>query len=582
MLHERLMAPEAEQAVLGCLFLAPAWAIAEVFGILPKSAVFVEPRHRALFGVMQDLWLADRPLELPAVFEALRDRDLVEEAGGAAYVASLLEGAGTAAPSSAPHYANQVAEAKRRRVLCDAAAAIDQAARAAESADGALEAAEKLLFGLRPEQQAVEATGVRVLTGIPSLDDLTAGFGPGELVIVGAQTSAGKTALAGSVARNVALGAGRQPARPVLFVSREMSVADIAARFLCGEARISTIRARRGTLTGDEWGRLWQAAATVAEWPIWLDDRHGRTVPDIARLARDLAREVGQPLGLVVVDYLGLLDSPEKAENETVRIGQISRGLKMTAGELGLPVLALAQLSRTAHGSEIGLRHLRGSGSQEQDADIVLLLERGDQGANGEVEEELMAPLRRLKVEKNRGGPLGDAYLYLAGRYVRFDAVLQGRWEARIVATVPWGQGKRVPTTEVAGMVRLADAVRLAVTAMEAAEASAKEREASGGVRRLVRDADGRTVEAVTGQDGTAGERAARCGRCFDDGLIHVAVDGANSRVRCSCAAAEPFATLAVSYAELFGVLTPLPGDAPSPAAPPSRYEAEPAWEVLA
>jgi len=414
---------DAEQAVLGALLTAPDKVGRKVMDLLAAPRVFWLEQHQEIFRAIRSLWDNGRPVELQAVFAGLESGDAIDDARGRGYVADLANS--VADPDSAPYHAAIVADKFRLRELIFAAQQIMDLAYDAEDAASAIDAAESLIYPLRPPAIEQDITGSGVLSGFPAIDGIVGGFRPGNLIVVGALTSMGKTAFGLAVSRNVATGSGGQVSRSVLYVSLEMSAPELASRLMCAEGSVSTARARRGSLTVEDWRRLYEAKDTLETWPLWIEDRRGLTVPQIARLARDLSREQRGPLGLVVIDYLGLLGatSSKKAQSREQEVSEVSRGLKAMAGEIGSPVMALAQFNRAAESDKdgVGLRHFRDSGSIEQDADVAMLLV-------GEKESSS----RISKVAKNRGGPLGEIELYFAGRYTRMESLVSPKWRPAV------------------------------------------------------------------------------------------------------------------------------------------------------
>lgn len=414
---------DSEQAVLGSLLLAPDKVGRKVLDLLPDPRAFWLEQNREVFRAIKSLWDGGKPIELQAVLGVLEQSESLELVRGRVYVAELYNS--VADPDAAPYHAEVVADKFRLRQLILAAQQIMDLAYEAEDASSAIDVAENLIYPLRPPALEQDLSGSGVLSGFPAIDAIVGGFRPGNLIVVGALTSMGKTAFGLAVSRNIVTGSGGQVSRPVLYVSLEMSAAELATRLMCAEGSVSTARARRGSLTHDDWGRLYEATDSLEAWPLWVEDRRGLTVPQIARIARDLSREQRKPLGLVVIDYLGLIGatSSKKALSREQEVSEVSRGLKALAGEIGSPVMALAQFNRAAESDKdgVGLRHFRDSGSIEQDADVAMLLV-------GEKESSS----RTSKVAKNRGGPLGEIEIYFAGRYTRMESLVSPKWRPAV------------------------------------------------------------------------------------------------------------------------------------------------------
>ena len=264
-----------------------------------------------------------------------------------------------------------------------------------------------------------------VPTGFHDLDRMTTGLQKGDLCIVAARPSMGKTALALNVAANAAI----SHTIPVAVFSLEMSSEQLVQRLLCAEGRIDAQKLRRGKLSQEEYQRLSAAAGHLNTAPIWIDDQPGSNVLEIRAKARRLQSELrsdGKDLGMIVIDYMQLMAGAGQAESRVQEVSQISRGLKALAREIEVPVVALSQLSRGPEqrtDKRPMLSDLRESGSIEQDADVVMFLYRPEYYAPAEKREELEGKAE-LIVGKQRNGPTGVLQLYFQKAYTRFDSVL--------------------------------------------------------------------------------------------------------------------------------------------------------------
>jgi replicative DNA helicase len=273
------------------------------------------------------------------------------------------------------------------------------------------------------------------LTGVPSgfsdLDDLTGGFQPGNLVVLAARPAMGKSALATNFAENAAVDHGKA----VALFSLEMSETELAHRFLASRARVSSDELRKGRVKGDRWNKVNQAAGKLAGAPLYIDDSSDLGVLELRAKARRMAARQG--LGLVIVDYLQLMRPEGRADSRVEQIGQISRGLKILARELDVPVIAISQLSRAVesrHPPEPMLSDLRESGSIEQDADVVMFVYR-DEYYDRESERLGEAD---LIVAKHRNGPIGRITLSFLPKYPKFASLYR---DQGAVPTLPTDNG---------------------------------------------------------------------------------------------------------------------------------------------
>jgi replicative DNA helicase len=276
------------------------------------------------------------------------------------------------------------------------------------------------------EKLQASGTGITgVATGFPDLDRMTTGLQKGDLCIVAARPSMGKTALALNVAANAAIANGI----PVAIFSLEMSSEQLVQRLLCAEGRIDALKLRRGRLSQEEHQRLAAAAGHLNTAPIWIDDQPGSNVLEIRAKARRLQSELrsdGKDLGMILIDYMQLMSSAGQSENRVQEVSQISRGLKALARELEVPVVALSQLSRGPEqrtDKRPMLSDLRESGSIEQDADVVMFLYRPEYYAAADKRDELEGKAE-LIVGKQRNGPTGVLQLYFQKSYTRFDSIV--------------------------------------------------------------------------------------------------------------------------------------------------------------
>ena len=340
---------------------------------------------------------------------------------------------------NAPHYAKIVHDkASLRRLIEKANAIVKRCFKEEGNADEVIDFAESAIFEVteNKSQQAFypiskispgnidsleEIQGNRSLvTGVPTgfsrLDNLTSGFQNSDLIILAARPSMGKTALALNIARHAAVDAGL----PVAIFSLEMSKEQLSLRMLCSEARMDSSRLRGGFISMEDWGRLTDAASILTQSPIFIDDSASLTAMEIRAKARRL--KMDKNIGLIVIDYLQLMQGRAGAERRDLEISEISRALKALAKELQLPVLALSQLNRMLEqrtDKRPRLSDLRESGALEQDADVVAFIYR-DEVYNKE-EDNPSRGIAEILLSKQRNGPTGDVYLAFLNAYTRFE-----------------------------------------------------------------------------------------------------------------------------------------------------------------
>ncbi len=425
---------EAEQAVLGGLLLdSRAWdRVADRL----TAEDFYRREHQLLFRAVAQLNGNARPVDVVTVAEQLGGEDLAF-IGGLDYLAALAENTPSAANIGA--YADIVRERALIRRLIETVNEIgDKAYRPdGRSAAELLDYAERAVFaitevgnrsgGFRPLKSLLTAAVDRIdalfrsnstITGVPTgfddLDGMTSGLQPGDLVVVAGRPSMGKTAFALNMAEHAAVGAKA----PVAIFSLEMPGEQLAMRLMSSLGRINAQRLRTGKLHDEDWPRLTSAVGMLAEAPIYIDDTPALTPLELRARSRRLMREHG--LGLVIVDYLQLMQSSESTENRATEISAITRALKSLAKELHVPVIALSQLNRALEqrpNKRPVMSDLRESGAIEQDADVILFIYR-DEVYNPESEDRGTA---EIIVGKQRNGPIGQVRLTYLGEYTRFE-----------------------------------------------------------------------------------------------------------------------------------------------------------------
>src|SRR6202050_5341877 len=425
---------EAEESVLGAMLLSRD-AIASAMEIC-KPEDFYKSSHGHIFSAITSLFSQGEPADWVTVTDELRRRELLESIGDTSVFVTLQ--ANTPSIGNAEYYAKIVEELALLRRLVGVAGEISELGYSVpEDVSEVLDRAESLVFDV-PQRRVVDSmtplqdllgatldhlellfsrseTVTGLATGYTDLDEQLAGLQPSNLVVVGARPAMGKTAFAlGMVAH-----AGVKLKKPVLLFSLEMSHLELTQRLLCSEARVDANRMRTGRLLEADWTKIGNAISRMSDAPIFIDDNPNLTVMDIRARARRLKSREG--LGLVVVDYLQLMTGRHGAENRQVEVSEISRGLKILARELEVPVVALSQLSRgleLRQGKRPVLADLPESGSIEQDSDVVLFIYR-DELYNPESSES--QGTAEIIVAKHRNGPTGHTRLAFIGHHARFD-----------------------------------------------------------------------------------------------------------------------------------------------------------------
>jgi replicative DNA helicase len=425
---------EAEMAVLGAMIQSQ-----EAFDIAVQYVdedCFHLPQHRALFRTILAHYQASKPSDWVLFRDTLAQTVNTEEVGGTEYLITLVDSVPTLA--NAEYYAKVVKEKALLRGLINAAAEIIRDAHAQDgSVDDVLDRCEQRIFQIAERKIVTQAFDVRSIlvqimqtldfqggraitglaTGLDDLDKLTRGLQPGELIVLAARPSVGKSALALNIAEHVAADTDQG----VAFFSLEMSKEELALRLLSSRARLDGQRLRQGNLSESEMKHLIEVADFLYKVPLYIDDSPGLRVIDLRAKARRLVMR--RNVKLIIVDYLQLMSSPG-AENRQVEVANISRGLKAIARELRLPVLAVAQLRRPALNQPREapqISDLRESGAIEQDADVVLLLDRAATRMKPNSDEWQQAHGKaELIIGKQRNGPTGLVNLTWLWQYTRF------------------------------------------------------------------------------------------------------------------------------------------------------------------
>lgn len=442
-------AVDVEQAVLGA-FLLDNTAVGKCLELTDSfEDCFYRESHRKIFGACVKLYDRNEPVDLITLSEELSRQGQLEEVGGNSYLVTLTELVATAA--NVEYHAEILLEKAIRRQLIEASTEIIKPCYDdSQEVDDLLDRSELRIFSIKERHLKGGFTSLKdilpqtmqsldeyaekggTLTGLPTgfdeLDDLTAGLQPADLIVVAGRPAMGKTAFCLNVAEHLAV----NEKIPVAVFSLEMSKEQLAQRMLCSRAKVSSNRLRRGKLKDYQWTNLSIAVGPLSEAPIYVDDSPAISALELKAKARRLKSQRG--IGLVIVDYMQLMQGPRSVENRQQEIAFISRSLKNLAKELSLPVMALSQLSRQseARGGYMKpqLADLRESGAIEQDADVVMFIYRpfkyGEELAEKYRREVLkrnipMDSYAEVLIGKQRNGPTGSVPLAFVPEYTRFE-----------------------------------------------------------------------------------------------------------------------------------------------------------------
>lgn len=424
---------EAEQAVLGAIFLEPSSLTLATEILIPED--FYRGAHQKIFNVMLNLNDQGKPVDVLTVTEELSASDLIEDVGGTGYLIELAGSVPTAA--NIEFYAHIVEEKSLlRRLIRTATEIAKDGYQREDEVEALLVEAEKKIMEVSGRKNAGAFHNIKdvlvrtydniemlhnrvgdvtgIATGFAELDKMTAGFQRNDLIIVGARPSVGKTAFALNIAQNVATKTGEN----VAIFSLEMGAEQLVMRMLCAEGNIDAQRLRTGALTDEDWGKLTMAMGSLSNAGIFIDDTPGVRVQDIRSKCRRLKQEHG--IGMILIDYLQLiLGSGRSGENRQQEVSEISRSLKQLARELEVPVIALSQLSRGVEQRQDKrpmMSDIRESGSIEQDADIVAFLYRDDYYDKESENKNII----EIIIAKQRNGPTGTVSLAFVKEYNKF------------------------------------------------------------------------------------------------------------------------------------------------------------------
>jgi len=423
---------EAEQSTLGGMLLSQE-AVADVLEVV-SGVDFYAPKHELIFNAVVTLFGRGEPTDVIAVTDYLNKEGNLLKGGGADYLHSLTSFVPTAANAS--YYGKIVADKAILRRLIDAGTRIAQSGYESQGeVEDLVNQAQSEIFQVATQSTKEDYVGLSesidvairdiemaqnrggeltgISTGFSNLDAYTHGLHPGQLVIVAARPSVGKSTFALDMARNAAI----KQNKPTIFFSLEMGRSEIAMRMLSAQSGIYLQSMRKGTLSEGDWAKLAGVRGQINDAPLFIDDSPNMSLVEIRAKCRRLAQQVD--LKMVVIDYIQLMSSGKKVESRQQEVSEFSRALKLLAKELNIPVVALSQLNRQAEQSKDKrpeLSHLRESGSLEQDADVVVLLHREgiferDHPKAGEAD---------LILAKQRNGPTGTVTVAFQGQYSRF------------------------------------------------------------------------------------------------------------------------------------------------------------------
>ncbi|WP_077616650.1 replicative DNA helicase [Caenibacillus caldisaponilyticus] len=425
---------EAEQAVLGAIFLEPSALTIASEHLVPED--FYRTAHQRIFSAMLDLSERGEPVDVVTVTSELHDRKWLEEVGGLDYLSELANSTPTAA--NIEFYSGIVAEKSLlRRLIRAATKIVSDGYTREDDIDDILNDAEKTILDVAQRKRTTDFRSIKDIlveaydnietlhnrkgevTGIPTgfieLDRMTAGFQNNDLIIVAARPSVGKTAFALNIAQNVATKTDHN----VAIFSLEMGAMQLVMRMLCAEGNIDAQKLRTGKLNDEDWKKLAMAMGSLSNAGIYIDDTPAIRVSEIRAKCRRLKQEKG--LGLVLIDYLQLIQgsSSRRNENRQQEVSEISRSLKALARELNVPIIALSQLSRSVESRQDKrpmMSDIRESGSIEQDADIVAFLYRDDYYDKESEKKNII----EIIIAKQRNGPVGTVELAFIKEYNKF------------------------------------------------------------------------------------------------------------------------------------------------------------------
>ena len=436
--------PEIEASVLGAMMIEKE-AVPKALELLSVESFYLKS-HKLIYDAMTSLFDAGEPIDTVTLYEELKKRDQLDEVGGAVYLSKLSQNITSAA--NIEYHSKIIIEKQILRGLISSAHEIARSAyEGADDAFDILDNAERKIFEITESHLSKSYQGMdravrdameyietihssthqkfSVPTGFYELDELLGGFQKSDLIILAARPSMGKTALALTLARNAAI----DHKVPVGIFSLEMATMQLIIRMICAEARINAHLVRTGKLPHSDGSKLSKTVHKLTDAPIYVDDSPAQSVLEIRAKARRLKSE--KNVGMIIIDYLQLMSGPQKAESREREISHISRSLKALAKELNIPVLALSQLNRaveTRTDKRPQLSDLRESGSIEQDADVVMFLNRPEYyGIEKDENGESLEGVTEVIIGKQRNGPTGLVKLAFIKEYARFENLATSR-----------------------------------------------------------------------------------------------------------------------------------------------------------
>ena len=423
---------EAEQSVIGAMIIDKS-AIAQVFEKLNEDD-FYRDGHKVIYKAIREMYAKDMAVDLVTILEYLKTTDMLDKAGGVTYISELSSSVPTTANLSS--YIKIVEEKSTLRKLIKASTSIiEESYNSGGDVEKVIDLAQKKVFDIAEKKDSKEYEALSdvlergfleierlfinrealpgVGSGIKDLDAKTSGFQKGDMVLIAARPSMGKTTFSLNIAENAALKEGKS----VVIFSLEMSKEQLAYKLLCSQANVDMLKLRTGNLEDDDWERIARATGPLANAKIYIDDTAGISVMDMRSKCRKIKMEHG--IDMILIDYLQLMSGSAGSDNRQQEVSEISRSIKALAKEMECPVIALSQLSRAPEqraDHRPMLSDLRESGSIEQDADVVMFLYR-DEYYNKETEEK---GIGECIIAKQRNGPVGTVKMAWIGAHSKF------------------------------------------------------------------------------------------------------------------------------------------------------------------
>ena len=435
--------PEAEQGVLGCILLSPNECMGECITTFKDGAdAFYDLRHQTVFSALMEMYDAREAIDIITLQQRLKDKQLLEQVGGIAYLSSLPD----TVPSSANlAYYSEIVQEKHllRKMIQVCTGVVSRVYDHEGEVDALLDEVERDVLRISESRAQGQVATIKDLvneaittiesfhqrqgmltgvgTGFTDLDKMTSGLHGGEMVVIAARPSMGKTSLAMNIAEHVAI----DLRLPVGVFSLEMTSASLVLRMLCSRSRVNLRSIREGFLAERDFPKLTSAAGKLASAPLFIDDSGGLSIIQLRAKARRMHQQYG--IKLFVIDYLQLLHSTaRRAENRQQEIADISSGIKSLAKELDVPIIVLSQLNRELEkdkNRKPRMSDLRESGSIEQDADVIgLLYKPSAEDEESAVQQEQEAQPVNLLIAKQRNGPTGDVHLTFLKSFTRFES----------------------------------------------------------------------------------------------------------------------------------------------------------------